>query len=286
MTLTTRIHAFRFNISNDDEREAWLALQAKLDDGRDCFEALAMNQGNARLVDPVDGQLVELETKHLFANQWNTAPIEGVSETGLRVFDWALDIWPNKSFKSGHYLEITPEMKAIRENTLKCGYCGVQHPRETDLTFCDRCLGSEYLKAGDLKMLRLYPISNSPSRYPALSEAEAAELLPRYTEAQLKGDARRKAELAAQTRERVTREATAKIKRAEAERDGMLWLLDHDITTQNAIFYKHKSAFTFGWRTPLHFDVAVALSELLKRFPYDYEILVEGGDDIVQIRQN
>jgi hypothetical protein len=39
----------------------------------------------------INGQTIEVETKYLFDNQFNTAPIEGVTESGLRIMEILVD---------------------------------------------------------------------------------------------------------------------------------------------------------------------------------------------------
>lgn len=57
----------------------------------------------AAMLEKVNGQWLEIETDYLFADQFNTAPIEGVSELGLRVMAESVeqiegDIRPGKIF--------------------------------------------------------------------------------------------------------------------------------------------------------------------------------------------
>lgn len=54
------------------------------------------------------GQEVEVETEYLFSDQYNTPPIEGISDIGLRIFD--------------RYVESI--IDDIRPGMLKCSWCG------------------------------------------------------------------------------------------------------------------------------------------------------------------
>src|SRR5215472_14446345 len=136
-TLQTIFHAYRFDLDNATERTAWEALKAKLTaEGLEVFETWG---GKGSHYQPeLDGRILELETAHLFDNQWNTAPIEGHTDKGLRVFDWAkdypIDFSPN--IARGHWLEQTAEMREVRRNTVGCGYCGRQEPAAKGYVFC------------------------------------------------------------------------------------------------------------------------------------------------------
>ena len=77
MNIKTKIHTYKYNIDNQTEATAYDALRAKLKDGRHWMHA---NAGAAKDRLTFDSEDIELETKFLFSNQWNTA-------CGKRVFD-------------------------------------------------------------------------------------------------------------------------------------------------------------------------------------------------------
>lgn len=219
----------------------------------------------------VNGMSVPLETDIVFHNQWNSAPIAGVSENGLRLMDWQEWIYPNKSIKVGYYLEITKEMRELRDNTFVCGYCGKQEPSAKGLVFCPHCLGSEYLKSSDLGLLRLLPVSSNGKRA-ELTEAEKEHLLPLYRTAQIHGNtARDKARIAKQRKDIADkcRKASEAVK---TEHDGLLWLLDHGVSVDNVIFYPHTGRFSFGWRSPVDSVLYHDLMEAIKDFPFQYDV--------------
>ena len=64
----------------------------------------------------------------------------------------------------------------------------------------------------------------------------------------------------------------SKVANLAMERDGFLWLVEHDLPTGNAIFYNHTGRFNFGWRNPITGDAKLELLEKLKRFPFPYDI--------------
>jgi hypothetical protein len=222
---------------------------------------------------------VDISAEHLFDDQWNTASTD--DHSGYRVFDWVeyYDVH-NKSVIWGHWLEVTDEMVAARQETKVCRYCwatyGTKH--ETHLpgnpVFCEQCLGSPYLKETDLLLLRLVSVDKkNRGKISDLTQDELDWLKPRYVEAQLRGsEERRKAKLEEQ-RARLEKER----KLDEMKYDGQTRLLDADLDLTNVIFYSHHPLFKFGWRDKLSPSVAEAIAEKLQEigFPYPTEIAAE-----------
>jgi len=269
--MQTIVHAYCFDLRIKGEREAWDILREQLTASHPhCMES---HGGGMHYQPALDGVEVELETTHLFTNQWNTAPVQG-SKNGLRLFDWALDYEPhgNKHIKQGHYLDQTEEMRSIRQHRLKCGYCGKQYPDTYASSFCDACIGDEYLKESELYMLRLVRVSEDiPHRHwPALTVSEEAALVPAYKHAQLHGNTERDKVRIAKKRADLASNAEKTIANAIAERDGMLWLMDRGVSTDNAIYYNHTGRFCFGWRQPV--NDADALRAAIDGFPFPYDI--------------
>lgn len=132
--MQTVVHSYHFDISKPEQAQAWDALKGKLSAWPQRMKSLTNGKTYYETGRSLDGQTITLEANHLFDNQWNSAPIAGISETGLRVFDWAQDVFfthcgqENRTIKQGYYLEQTAEMREIRRNTSACGYCGKQEP--------------------------------------------------------------------------------------------------------------------------------------------------------------
>lgn len=280
--IKTVLHTYEFNISKEEDRAAYEALRATLKaQGLKCFESWSPGKNSSHwLGEDWDGTSITLETDHVFDNQWNTAPIDGLSEKGLRVFDWAQDatglniLSPN--IKRGHWLEQTREMQEIRDNTTKCGYCGKQEPAAKGYVFCPHCLDSEYLTAKDLPLTRMKRVSDSEKRAP-LTEAESAHLLPLYRAAQLHGTtARGKARIAKQ-RADIAHEFATATRNATTKRDGLLWLLDHGLSIDNVIFYSHTGRFGFGWRKPIEAEILSEILNVISEFNFPYDIETADG---------
>jgi len=81
------------------------ALKGRRPDGPGLFPA---EHRFADMLKKVQGQWLEVETDHLFDDQYNTPPVPGVSELGLRVMDHSV-------------AEIEGD---VRPRATKCWYCG------------------------------------------------------------------------------------------------------------------------------------------------------------------
>jgi hypothetical protein len=281
MSMKTILHTYNFNTSNPEQASEYAALVARLTaDGCKVFKALGDYECTA-----LAGEIT-LDATYLFANQWNTVATD--DGNGHRVFDWAEDAIfyngrENHNVRRGHWLEQTDEMRAIRRETLKCGYCGKQITRtalaqRTDalsvLGFCAQCIDSEYLKDEDLRLLRLEPVAAEfgTPRAP-ITDEERAVILPLYVDAQVHGATERGKVRIARLRKSIVEECNATIRNATTKRDGFTWLMDHAVNTDNVIYYPHTGRFAFGWRTALAPEVKAQLLDVLCEFPFDYDIV-------------
>lgn len=213
---------------------------------------------------------VELETSYLFSNQWNETTASG----NRRLFDWFEEYRGSGSYKRGHWLEITAEMALARRSTLQCGYCGKHYgPLHEPIpgVFCTACLDSVYLKEDQLYLTRLENLIGKRN-YAPLTDAEKAELLPRYVERQTTGKDSRNVQRREGQRQRVLADYAKTIADATTKRDGLLWLWDRGFDLDNVIFYAHVQRFGFGWRSPLSGDVLDRVLREISEFPYGYTI--------------
>jgi hypothetical protein len=268
--LKTTLHRYSFSLDRADDARAYAELREKLSaTNGECF---AVNgTGN----DGAPEGPIELETTHLFSNQWNTAPI-GESSTGYRVFDWCEWIFYSNGKRtrrrSGYWLEITDEMREIRRNTNVCGYCGHQERAQRGLVFCDRCLDSPYLKPTELHLTRMMSTEHAwPEREP-LTDAERAHLMPEYVRRQTTGADSRNAQRLVKQRANVVAKHEKAISDATSERDGMLWLMDRGFPIDNVIYYNHVGRFGFGWQSPVSDEVASEILGWISEFPFPYQI--------------
>ena len=213
---------------------------------------------------------IHLETKHLFEEQWNTVE-------GFRLHNKTLFEWPALHIKEGYYIRQNPQMIAVLQGTAKCGYCG-HHAPVGEKDFCDNCISSPYLEVSNLRLLRMEPIEaperrtgetlKTPRSASPLSEEELAVIMPRYVEAQTKLREQQAAKLQADVEAGLSKI----LERATIKRDGMIWILNAGIPTENVVFYSHTKTFYFGWRNPVSKEVRAELVEKLKQFPFDFEI--------------
>lgn len=282
--LKTRIHRYYMDVSNpaEEAKYADMVARIKANGGGHGKWMKAIGDSKYRsdgavLTEAIED--VELETEHIFGNQWN-----GTTE---RVFDWYEEAIycngrENKTIKRGHWLEITPEMAAIRREVVTCGYCGKHYGPERDAApadgFCRKCLDSPYLKETEFHLLRLLPVAETfgGNRQP-LTDAERDALLPEYVLRQTTGAdsraAKRRNEQRADVEEKYAKETTA----ARIEHDGMIWLWEHGFDLANVIYYSHTDRFSFGWREPVCDSVCDKLLEVMSEFPFRYEIKAKRG---------
>lgn len=272
-TIPATVHCYWIGDRRTDE---YRALSEKLEGlGPEKFAAIGPNDADhfARKIKPLDGQVVYLETKHLFSNQWNTAPTP-TSESGLRVFDWSEPInIHNRKLAYGYWLEYDlEEVRNLRASRLQCGYCGRQTQDHGD-GFCHDCMGSEYLGEADLHMLRLLPVAESfgGNRAP-LTDEERAALVPELINAQIHGNTEREKQRVAKARQDIKEERDKVISDANAKFDGMTWLMDHGVNTSNVIYYSHTGRFCFGWRKKYSKAEAEALRIALQGFTWPHDI--------------
>jgi len=262
--IKTYLHTYHLDVSKEEDRIEYEKIKInRMINNVELFNVIeTRNKGT------IESREVELETEFIFGNQWNT-------KDGKRIFNWYEEIVPNKNIKKGHYLNIVPEMIEICEKTYKCGYCGAEYyGHENKGLFCLACLDSEYLKEDELYLLRLKPVEfdkSSPERE-KLTEKEKAELLPLYIQRQTTGDDSRNVQKLQKQRKRIEDDYYNTIANAKTECDGMLWLMDHNVSVDNVIYYDHTKRFCFGWRSPIESTVKPTLIEKLKDFPFNYDI--------------
>jgi hypothetical protein len=268
--MQTTLHTFKFDIREPADKLAWCELKAKLKNGPPCHGPVFSDVYSQFTA--YDGTVVDLQTEHLFNNQWN------MEQGNLRVFDFALESLPyNRNLRRGHYLEQTEEMREVRRNTIRCPYCGKTEPAAAGSVFCSKCLGSPYLKLEDLLAgaTRMRPI-DSESGWTALQPGERNHLLPLYKAARTAATNTQIAEFLKKTKER----ARKKIGRAYCERRGYERLIELGlgmIAMQNVIYYEHTGRFGFGWREPLSAIELSTVLDVISEFSFPYDIKTADG---------
>jgi hypothetical protein len=277
--MKTILRSYRLYTSDDKERAAYETIVAKMKArGTKCFRALGESSHcyYYAFASGADGAAVELETKHLFDNQWNTAPIPDVSDSGLRVFDWAEYAAEaaglSRHFKCGHYLEITDEMTAARNARGKCGYCGKQYTTPYP-AICEACIDSEYLSEDYIKKgaTRIYPVTGGLGNWRPLSSDELDALLPKWKEAQIHGATERGKARVAKERDSLAKEYARAVNNAETKFNGFTWLMDRGLNTSNVIFYEHTGKFSIGWREGIAESLRADWTKQLDGFPFPWE---------------
>jgi hypothetical protein len=84
-----------------------------------------MNFGN--MLEKINGMTIEVDTKYLFEDQFNTVPIPGVSELGMRIME--------------EYVEKVIDDE--RPGKARCNWCG---NTSKSTMVCNKCYKSEYLE--------------------------------------------------------------------------------------------------------------------------------------------
>ena len=84
------------------------------------------------------GEIIEVETDYLFSNQFNTVPIEGISDIGLRIME--------------EYVEEVIDDE--REGKGRCQYCGenveLADNYDVDELICINCGKEGYIEKFDI----------------------------------------------------------------------------------------------------------------------------------------
>lgn len=282
MTINTTLHYYRFDVSDEAEAQAYKDLLENTLKKigfpvrtMDCRFNLAQHAKTTdsflAAVKSANGKVIELETECLFPDQWNA------KDPSLRVFNWAEYRWPNADIKEGYWLEQTPEMAEVLRNTHKCGYCGHIEPAAKGHTFCPQCLGSEYLQKKDLNLTRMVAVCDTSKSRAELTEAEEANLVPQWREAQIHGKTERDKVRIAKQRETIKKDYAAAVRKAWVEFSGKVWLMDNGINIELAIYYSHRDIWTFGWRSKLDKELCEDLLKVLVDFPFNYEVLCNDG---------
>lgn len=92
------------------------------------FSGRPFNREWAEKLEKIQGMVLEVETEYLFKDQYSTAPIEGVSELGMRIMQESVE-------------EVIDDIRIIRQ---RCNWCGKNSNRKLDE--CPHCKRSDYLE--------------------------------------------------------------------------------------------------------------------------------------------
>lgn len=285
-TCKAKLHYYRFNVSIPAEREQYDSMVDRIKQNQPEVRGRWMHtisppaerskrsMGNETVE-------VEVELKHIFENQWNTTDGAG---GGLRVFDWYQEYMTsgmNQTIRTGHWLELTPELADARRSTMKCQFCGCQygpyHQAIPEKLFCLACLDSPYLKQEELYLTRLKHLAVPDFKCQPLTDAESAWLVPLYVDRQTVGNTSRAVKARAAELEKIESKYKRDISKAETEYRGFKWLHGKGLNIDNVIYYSHTDTFSFGWRTPLSADVVKQILQNVSEFPFKYELKCVDG---------
>jgi hypothetical protein len=268
--IETEVVAYHYNLDNEADCQAYGDMSHKLEsEGQKLMRVYSLDNSNKKIK---SGPVV-LDTNFLFNNQWNTTD-DSPTNPKFRIFNWYETVVPNKKIRQGHYTVVTQEMTDILNAVFQCGFCGnMEWAQEAD-DFCIQCLGSPYLSSNEVHLTLTVPVSKSfgADRQAMIDndhglQSSREEVKAKYLDAQAKLSEQK----IAKERKEVAAKYESALEKITIERDGMDWLLDNGINTDNVIFYSHNKAFCFDWRNPLSHDVKERLKEALKDFPFKVE---------------
>lgn len=249
--MKAQLQTYKFLIDDANEKLAYETM-LKTIPTKDCFNVIATTRDDFypynQIVD------IEIDTKHLFANQFNTVDSK-------RFFDWFEGIYPNKHLKCGHFLINPDKLNKLRSERLTCGYCGKQYKNHND-SVCLSCIDSEYLTPEYYNLLQLKPVNFKGKRI--LSDIDLSRILPLIETAKTERLQKKKLDLIA----RKERE----LKQKEIELEGFTYFLDYGIDIDNLIYYSHKNQFCFGWRDKLSDNDASKILDIISEFEHPYII--------------
>lgn len=275
-SLKTTLTGYYFDTSNPDEAQQYQQLKANLEatPGRaPIFDVIGSPHSWPGHLESVG---ILLETDFVTDNQWNTTN-DSPNFPNNRVFDWWEIYQPHNNFiKKGHYLEITNKMREIRQEILKCSYCGAYYESPHEPAYCTACIDSEYLQESNLHLLQLIPAGSSFKAKRSLSETDYAELHSRWLTAQtsLKQRELDKFKL-----------KLFKLKLQEDRKfDGFNLMIQLNLPAQDAIFYGHTNHFCFGWQSELDREVAETILAKLKSANFPYFVDCKVKDDMLSYK--
>jgi len=235
---------FRFNIENEQEKINYKKfLNERKAQGQEVFETY--KDTRHKTMEPGE---YELDTSFLFNNQCNAG--------SHRLFDFSLYIFPYADIKSGYYIECNDQwhkLQELRNQRGKCGYCGKQYMQWSQGDYCQSCVGNEYLKVSELRLLEIRSILNDK----CISQDIPKQLQEKYKTEQEKTRIKiQKSRLNhAKTRlDTKINSAQEKLNSVRYEKSIMLKIIDilfeqdPDFDFDNIIYYSHTNTFCYGWR--------------------------------------
>jgi hypothetical protein len=92
-----------------------------------CLGKVMNNDGWYDTLKQIEGKTLDVETEYLFQDQYNTAPIPGVSPNVLRIFDFIVE----------------RVIDDIRGTKMRCNWCGKTNDKGN---VCPECGKSEYIE--------------------------------------------------------------------------------------------------------------------------------------------
>ena len=265
--MKTQLHKYKFDVSIPEEAAEYENLTARLkaEKGRakkwTHRPVLVMGSDKGyHLYESLVNSEVELSETFVTNNQWNSE--------GRRLFDWyELDL-PAKKLRYGYYLDITQEIKDIRHNTKKCGYCG----KHVDTDYHTDCLASENITPDNFSLLLVKRVDDTSDR----------PELPKYLFDRFLGvwkTIREQKAINSIQDTDDTFKVAQEARRASEEKEHQLRLrlLGMGISKDMYIYYTHKDKLVFGWNNPINKYLVHDLKVKLETTDLNWEIKTTEG---------
>lgn len=225
------------------------------------FERLGLQELNSLALQykNIPPGIYHVELNHVFSNKYNT--IEG-----YRVFEKCSCLQRNTLKPlNGYYISKGIEKIRTYQKDLKvCHYCGAQYYK-SDLEWCEKCRGSQYLEPKEYHLLKLtnvrkkYASANTPIPENILAniQAQQAETHKRLLEESIQNQ---------------FDDLEKKKKAIEKETAFFRKLYDagyYDFN--NVIYYAHTDTCCFGWRKPLSDNEKTRIQAVIKDWKYNIQ---------------
>lgn len=204
---------------------------------------------------PAEGYY-EIDTNHMFSNQYNTT-------CGLRIFEKSTRLSsPSMRPLNGYYIsEGIDEIRDYQSRVFICHYCGEQYV-DSHPDWCTKCRSSEYLEPSNYHLLKITGLHDDPAPSDTPTPCSVLEDIDkaRYNRA-------------VAHRDHVLRAAQKAVETAQIEADFIQACINNGIWEfDNYIFYDHSGEFVFGWRKPLSDD---EWSFLESHIPAGYKVVLK-----------
>ena len=282
--MKTTLHKYHFDLDTHEGVSGWAQLKERMRvAGNVMTEVRGMCHTSFSYAYALDGEEAEVKTDHLHHNQW-TVNVRGVN---FGLHEWLLEKVDNERIKMGYYLDLTDEMKTLRKDRYRCGWCGHQYVESKGMisvsearyaalvdgdSLCMRCCGNDNATTDKFKLMKLDCVELDRPAKPELTEKQMEFLI---------GVSRDKFMQTLAPNERSRKEY--RVSRDEyAERIAVMDWLHRNGMAHNSAYrtvpQNGEPRWKFGWMSPIPEHHLPQMHVNLLTFPAKYSIKVQPGD--------